>query len=419
MPKFTDRFLSSLKLEPGRKDRLVFDSECQGLGVRVTPKSRAFLVQWHDRVTGRKVREPIGVWGAITIEAARRAAQAKLGDAAKGFDPRAERLRQKAAAEQAKAEAALTLNALVDEWATLHLKHRRPSYAEEAVRAIRHGLPALLKAPAVRISRADAVNALDLLVKEGKPVIASRTMAYARACFSWAKRRSKVPENPFSDLPISGGTVERERVLSDAELSDAWAATDALGYPFGPFYKLAILTLQRRDEVAGMRWGEIDFDKQLWVIPGPRMKNSKPHDVHLSAAAIEVLRAIPRIAGCDFAFTSGRRRGSVKEPAPISGFSQGKRYLDAAIAKLKGAPEPWRLHDIRRTGVTKLAALGFDSIVVDKLLAHQPSKLRGVAGVYQRHDFARERAQALDAWAAHVTGIEVDNVVRLGRTAAK
>src|SRR5262249_24117217 len=109
-----------------------------------------------------------------------------------------------------------------------------------------------------------------------------------------------------------------------------------------------------------------------------------------------------------------------------SGFSQGKRYLDAAIAKARdeadartGATlEPmlaWRVHDLRRTGVTTLAALGFDSIVVDKLLAHQPAKLRGVAGVYQRYDFSRERAAALDAWARHVTRETVENVVPMMR----
>jgi hypothetical protein len=64
----------------------------------------------------------------------------------------------------------------------------------------------------------------------------------------------------------------------------------------------------------------------------------------------------------------------------------------------------WIPHDFRRTGVTILAGLGFDSIVCDKLLAHQSSKLKGVAGIYQRHDFAKERAAALDAWAAFVTG---------------
>jgi integrase len=163
------------------------------------------------------------------------------------------------------------------------------------------------------------------------------------------------------------------------------------------------------------------------------MKNGRPHVVHLAEAACNVLRAIPRVEGCNLIFSTttsrlshapegapmGRRK---TEPMPISGFSQGKRYLDAAIAKARAkaameigqAPEPmtpWRVHDLRRTGVTTLAALGFDSIVVDKLLAHQPGKLRGVAGVYQRHDFARERAAALDAWAAHVTRTAAGNVI--------
>ena len=436
VPKFTDRFIASLKVESGRKDRLVFDSICPGLGVRVTAKgTRSFLAQWTDPATRRKVREPIGVWGNLTIEQAREAVRARLGAVAKGINPRAERLQRREAAERERAEAALTFEALIDEWQALHLTQRRPRYAAEATAAIRRGLPDLLKRPAARISRAEAVNALDQIVKAGKAVTAGRTMAYARACFAWGKRRGKVTENPFADLPIAAGATERERVLSSTEIAQVWTAADTLPYPFGAFYKLAILTLQRREEVAGMRWSEIDADLTLWTIPGSRMKNGKPHDVHLSEAAREVLRSIPRVEGCDLVFTTTAGRqwteadsepagNRKREPTPISGFSQGKRYLDAAIAKLRkeAAAKPgrkckpmnaWRVHDLRRTGVTTLASLGFDSIVADKLLAHQPAKLRGVAAVYQRHDFSRERAAALDAWAAHVTGTETQNVVPL------
>jgi integrase len=436
VPKLTDRFLAGLTVEGGRKDRLVFDTACPGLGVRVTAKgSRTFLVQWTDPATRRKVREPLGVWGNLTIDQARKAARVRLGSVAKGIDPKAERLRRRAEAERERAEATLTFNALVEEWKALHLGRRRPRYAAEAERAIRRGLRGLLKRPAARISRTDAVDALDQIVKAGKPVTAGRTMAYARACFAWGKRRGKVPENPFAELPISPGATERERVLSDAEVVQVWAAANTLGYPFGPFYKLLILTLQRREEVAGMRWSEIFDDMTRWTLPGARMKNGKPHIVHLSEPARTVLRSIPRVEGCDFVFstTSHRLTASAnteprgkrkQEPTPISGFSQGKRYLDTAIAaaraeaaaKLGREPEAmtaWRVHDLRRTGVTMLAALGFDSIVVDKLLAHQPAKLRGVAGVYQRHDFARERAAALDAWAVHVIGTAGHNVIPL------
>jgi integrase len=433
MPKLTDRFLAGLTVEDGRKDRLVFDTACPGLGVRMTVKgTRTFIAQWTDPVTRRKVREPLGLWGNLTIEQAREAARVRLGAVAKGIDPKAERLRRRAEAERERTESALTFNALIEEWKALHLAHRRPRYAAEAERAIRSGLPRLLKRPAAHISRADAVNALDQIVKAGKAATAGRTMAYARACFAWGKRRGKVPENPFAELPISAGATERERTLSDTEIREVWAAVDKLGYPFGPFYKLMILTLQRREEVAGMRWSEIADDMTRWELPGQRMKNGKPHVVHLSEAARCVLRSIQRVDGCDLVFTTTAYRaarpnaaskGKRKiEPRPISGFSQGKRYLDAAIAKVRAeaatklAQKPaamaaWRVHDLRRTGVTTLAALGFDSIVVDKLLAHQPGKLRGVAGVYQRHDFARERAQALDAWAAHVAGAATDNVI--------
>jgi integrase len=429
MAKFTDRFLAGLKVEPGRKDRMVFDSACRGLGVRMTAKgTRTFICQWTDPTTRRKVREPIGVWGSITIEQAREAARVRLGAVAKGVNPRAERLRRQAEAERERAETAMTFDALIGEWQALHLTHLRPRYAAEAERAIRHGLPDLLKRSAARISRTDAVNALDRIVKAGKIATARVTMAYARACFAWGKRRGKVPENPFAELPIAVGARERERVLCDVEVAEVWRAANTLGYPFGAFYKLAILTLQRRDEVAGMRWSEISDDMIRWTLPGSRMKNGKPHDVHLSEAARAVLRSVPRVEGCDLVFSATTHRLTAsdnvepkgkrkREPTPISGFSQGKRYLDAAIATLALGQkrEPmvhWRLHDLRRTGVTTLAALGFDSIVVDKLLAHQPGKLRGVAGVYQRHDFARERAAALDAWAVHVTGIEANNVVR-------
>jgi integrase len=74
----------------------------------------------------------------------------------------------------------------------------------------------------------------------------------------------------------------------------------------------------------------------------------------------------------------------------------------AAAATDSAALVPWRLHDLRRTGASTLARLGFDTIAIDKLLAHQPTKLRGVAAIYQRYDFADERARTLGAWAEHV-----------------
>ena len=160
------------------------------------------------------------------------------------------------------------------------------------------------------------------------------------------------------------------------------------------------LTLQRREEVAGMSWSELgDLDNRTWRIDAERMKNGKPHTVHLSDTALTILRDIPHIKGCDFVFsTTGKTH--------VSGYSKAKAALDAEITKTRAEQQqlaPWWLHDFRRTGVSALAGLGFDSVVVDKLLAHQPAKLSGTARIYQQHEFLKERAQALDVWAVHVT----------------
>jgi len=300
---FTDRYLKSLKAKPGKKDHLKFDAECRGLGVRVTASgAKRFIVQWTDAATKEKVREPIGVWGAITIEQARAAVRARLGDVARGIDPKAERERRRSEAQRERAEAALTFEALIQQWSTLHLARRSQSYRTEAVRALKHTFTDLLKRPAARITKDDAVNALDKLVAAGKPSMARCTLSYARAAFRWAAKRGKVPSNPFQGLPaIEGGTRERDRVLSENELAEVWAGAGALRYPWGPFYRLAMVTLQRRDEVAAMRWSEIAPDLSIWDLT---VKAGKPHTVHLPEAARAILRKVPRIDGCDFVFTT-------------------------------------------------------------------------------------------------------------------
>ena len=98
------------------------------------------------------------------------------------------------------------------------------------------------------------------------------------------------------------------------------------------------------------------------------MKNGRPHDAFLSAPARELLRAIPRAEGQDLVFSTNGR-------TPISAFSAAKRKLDARIVErarqrrnLQGSFPPlvpWVLHDFRRSGVTRLAGMGFDSIVVE------------------------------------------------------
>ncbi|MFT8245769.1 tyrosine-type recombinase/integrase [Roseomonas sp. BN140053] len=437
MPKLTDRFIQSFRPAEGAKDRLAFDTECRGLGIRATANgNRVFLVQWTDAATGRKVREPLGAWGSLTVDQAREAARVRLGKVAQGLNPKAERektkaedTRRRAEEAQAKQEARYTLETLIEEWARLHLSGRRPSYAAEAQRALRNAFASHLVYAASSLSRSDVVGVLDALAAAGKAPIASRTLAYGRACYGWAVKRGRLGVNPFADLPvIAGGAPSRDRVLTDAELGALWRAAGTLGFPFRPVVRLLLLTAARREEVAGMGWSELSADLSTWTLPKERAKNGRAHVVHLPEAARAELRLVPRIDGRDLVFT-------VTGKTPPSGFSKAKLALMTAMKREAGdskSPSPapatkraapalpeWRYHDFRRTAVTWLAGAGFPPHVADRLLNHVTGAIQGVAAVYQRHDFLAERKAALDAWATHVVacgeggGREPENVVAL------
>ena len=199
-----------------------------------------------------------------------------------------------------------------------------------------------------------------------------------------------------------------------------WRAAGTLGHPFGPLVRLLLLTAQRREEVAGMRWSEVSADMAVWTIPAKRAKNGAAHVVHLAPEARAVLASVPRIAGSDFVFTTTGRTAA-------SGFSKAKERVDAAIAKARAetavdagadpeAMPAWRFHDLRRSAVTWLAGAGFPPNVCDKLLNHVTTTgLSHVARVYQRAEFLPERRAALEAWARHVIicgeGAAASNVV--------
>jgi integrase len=173
-----------------------------------------------------------------------------------------------------------------------------------------------------------------------------------------------------------------------------------------------LITAQRREEVAGMAWGEVAFNECLWTLPPERAKNDKGHLVPLSDPALAILEALPRMeskAGLVFT-TNGK--------TSVSGFSRAKERIDEfmAQAKRKAAAErgeshideielrPWIIHDLRRTATTGMAKLKFPPHVVDKILNHTSGTIRGVAAVYNRHEYLDERRAALDAWGRYVEG---------------
>jgi integrase len=430
--KLTERKIETLEIEGGGKDRLVFDDAQRGLAVRVTASGgRSYLCQY--TLHGQKWRVPLGACSAVSLAKAREAAAVVMGDVAKGRNPVAER-KEAAAAERARwARDRLTLRALIDDWHRLHLAGRRPRYAQEAVRALHYAFADALDDAADELDRAAVVRSLDVLARRrarkagtmGKPrgtAITGRTAAYGRAAFAWALRRGVVNTNPFADLPVPKAVARRERVLSDEEIAEIWRAAAEAGEPYGSIVRMLLLTGQRRGEVSGMAWAEISADLTTWTMPGDRTKNGVPHVVPLSGLARDLLRRmLPEDATkADRAVAERRASGALAFPgllgSPFAGWSKAKAALDKSIvdARAKAAAEagrtpstlvPWSVHDLRRTVATGLQRLGIRLEVTEAVLNHISGTRAGIAGVYQRHDWASEKRAALEAWAAQVQAV--------------
>ena len=309
-----------------------------------------------------------------------------MGAIAHGRNPAAER---KAAALDAKREA-LTLATMIDQWERLHLAGKRPNYSVAAASALRRSFAKYLDAPAAYLDRAAVVRVLDDLAKDDKAPMAGATARYGSALFGWAIRRGTVSINPFERVPIAP-PARRDRILADDEIRLVWAATEGPG-AFNAIVRALLLTGQRREEISGQTWAEIDHDVSRWTLPASRSKNGKPHFIPLSAQMQTLLRAQPRFERSDLVFPGER--------GVFSGWSKSKARLDR-----RSGVSGWTLHDVRRTVATGLQRLGVRLEVTEAVLNHVSGSRAGVVGIYQRHNWADEKRAALDAWGAHVMAL--------------
>jgi len=421
------------------KPYLLWDEKLAGFGLKVTPAgSKVYVYQYRmaapgmaDRTT--PARYTIGKHGNLTPEQARKRAQELAAMVDAGIDPReAEADQRKAkdeakhkAQERARLETDLAFSRMADLWLTAYEYEleRRPSSIRQAKLVVENHLkPALGNKPIPHVDRADLQPIIDAVPVVQKAM--RRTVfAYASILFGWAAKRGDIARNPLVDMAKPPAPKARDRVLTDDELAEVWSAVGQLADPWGPFYRLAILTGQRREEVAALRWSELHRETKEWAIPAERTKNGVAHIVPLSEAVVAELD--------DIAAGAWPRAGYVLTTTgrtPVSGLSKAKRALDAKVFELRQKaavngvqvePMPaWRLHDLRRTLATGLQRLGVRFEVTEATLNHVSGAKGGVAGIYQRHDWKEEKRSALEAWARYVQSIvkpaDETNVVSLG-----
>jgi integrase len=430
-------------LLPGEARREVPDGGCPGLHLVIQPSGAKSWALRFRRPDGRHTKLTLGpvdlsgaetepVMGApLTLIAARRLATEVHQQRAKGQDVVADRRRREAERETHKFGPAARrfieqhARAKTRSWAT---SARLLGLSPASLEPVPGGLAERwADKPIAAVTAHDVHNFVDEVRTRGVPGLSRRrekvsdsqarvSLARLSKFFAWAAGRRMVEKNPCAGLWRPDASPARDRVLTDAEVRWFWLACDSLGWPFGPLLKLLLLTGQRRDEVAGMTRAELFADGATWTLPGSRTKNKRAHIVPLSRAALDLIAGVPTIAGKPgFIFTTNGE-------THVSGWSKTKRRLDAKMAELAGETvPPWTIHDLRRTCAGGLQRLGVPLPVTERVLNHVSGSFGGIVGVYQRHEYAEEKREALTRWAERVEAIvsgQEARVVTLPRRAS-
>ena len=396
------------------KRREIPDAGLSGLYLVVQPSgAKAWALRY--RFGGKPAKLTLGRWPIMGLSDARAVAADALGKIEAGQNPAAEKKATKAAKLEAQLSERDLVKTLLAQFQKRHLsKLKSGEHAWQFLE--RFVLPAWGDRDIHTISKRDLIDLLDEIADSGRMTTANRVLAHTRKFLNWCVERDVLGASPAAGVKPPAKETSRDRVLSDDEIKWFWKACDRVGQPWGPMAKLLLLTGQRLNEVAQMTDAEVTGD--LWHLSSDRTKNGRAHDVPLSDAARAVLSEVERIRGrVGYVFTTTGE-------SAVQGFHKGKAHIAGAmeaiaeedIGQAVDIPH-WGFHDLRRTAATGMARLGTPVRVTEAVLNHISGTGGGIVAVYQRHDYADEKATALNTWARMVSAIVAgrpDNVVRIG-----
>jgi integrase len=405
------------KLKPGPKRLAIYDPAVPGLAIRVQPSGhKSFVFGARYPRGGGFTRRELGQVGRMTLEDAREKARAWAKLIASGVDPRDD---EKRLARVAQIAAGNTFTAVAEAYMARRLRGQRRAARSE--REIRKELIAVWgPRPITDITRRDVTDLIDKIIdrptvkRKSSGAYARNIFGHVKLLFDWAINRDyglgeSSPVDRLKPMDLIGAKKVRLRVLDDDELRAVWNASGSFGYPFAPIVRMLMLTGARLSEVTGASWSEFNFDTATWIVPAERFKSDAIHIVPMSDDLVALLEGVPRWTrgDCVFSLTEGRK--------PVSFQSKAKARLDSR-AKIA----PFTIHDIRRTVRTRLSELRIPEPIAEMVIGHAK---KGLARVYNQHQYIDEMREALAAWAARLRSI-VDppppNVIPItGRAAAK
>ena len=365
------------KLKPGPKRQTLSDPELRGHFVRVTPLGAKSYVAVARDPGGKQVWATIGGADVLSIDEARERAREAILRIKAGLAP----------FEQPPPKPD-SFKAVADNYLDRHVRKKGLRSEGEITRCLeKFVFPAWRDREFAGIQRSDVAKLLDDVEDNSGPAQADTVLAIVRGIMNWHMSRTDNYVTPIARGMRRTNPAERKRarILDDDEIRTVWKVAKGNG-TFGAILRLALLTAQRREKLVTLRWDDVTVDG-VWNIRTEEREKGTGGALALPDMALDIIRAQNRVGENPYVF-AGRGDSHFKGHSPC------KRSFDAKVtAALDGEPLPrWTLHDLRRTARSLMAHAGVRPDVAERVMGHA---IHGVEGVYDRHSYRDEKADAL------------------------
>lgn len=398
------RKLTDLQIRDWIKCGEHFEQRGDGEGVFLCYPARFTTPVWkfRYRLAGKPRILNLGSYKTLSLADARKTAKEMRARVALGYDPQGEKKERKKAAV-AKIEAdklLLTMSQLADEYFAAQILGRWKHPNIVRARIDNDIKPNIGHLPIGEVKPQHIDAMLKAIVKRGAPTMANDVLRWVKRMFDYAMKRQMCqynPAAPFDPSDAGGKEESRDRWLTRPELvklfeamrtAKGWNVLNTMAV------KLLLLLAVRREELIAAPVAEFDLDGAVWHLPAERTKTGAAIDIPLSRQAVAILRELVKMGG-GFAWLLPARKMQERMIPHIDLNTVGAALAKHIRPAMADVPD-FTVHDFRRTARTHLAALGVLPHIGERCLNH---KVKGVEGIYMRHDFFEERKEALQRWA--------------------
>ena len=391
-----------------------FEQRSDGDGLYLSYRANFTTPKWlfRYRFDGKQRVMGLGSYAVLSLADARKTARDLAARVALGHDVAGEKQEKKreALAQIEEAKNALTVGQLADEYFARNIlgRWKHPNIVRARIENDIKPNIGKMRADAVKPRDIDAM--LQTVLKRGARTVANDVLRWTKRIFDFGIKRHVVEMNPAAafDLADAGGKEEaRDRWLTADEIAKLFAVIRAKAGTFTieNHYALRLLLLLgvRKEELIAAQWREFDLDNAVWYLPEERTKTNVAIDIPLPALAVETLQELKRLSiGSAYVFPARKMQSRMVPHIDLNTLNAALGKHIKPILAADGVPN-FTIHDFRRTARTHLAALGIDPHIAERCLNH---KIKGVEGIYNRHDYFEERSAALNLWASFLEKLE-------------